>query len=96
MKNTYYLQKFETSLGNIVSQYVWSKDIEDGMWPKDVDGFVMTPYCEPIGQAPSVGKMSIEAVQADRKQRSTSHFKKDILPTLGKDEQRHFDNKYKK
>lgn len=96
MKNTYYSQKFLTVRGEIVSQYVWSKDIEDEMWPKDVDGFTMIPYSEPKGQAPSVGKMSTQAIQADRRVRSTQHFKKDILPTLGKDEQRHFSEKYKK
>lgn len=96
MKNTYYPQKFSTSSGSIVTKYIWTNDLEHGIWPKDDEGVTMTPYHEQIGQAPAVGKMSVQAVQADRKTRSTAHFKKDILPTLGKDEQRHFEQKYKK
>lgn len=95
MKNTYYPQKFEDSKGNIVTKYVWSQDIDNEIWPKDAEGYTMMPYYEQIQQAPRVGKMSVSQIQADRKQRSSQHFKKDILPTLGSDEQTHFKNKYK-
>lgn len=39
-------------------------------------------------------KLSKEEIKQDRKQRSTEHFKKEIFPTLPKDEQRHFTKKY--
>lgn len=38
-------------------------------------------------------KMTVDQVKRDRKQRSSEHFQKQILPTLGKDEQRHHRNK---
>lgn len=39
-------------------------------------------------------KMSKDQIVADRKARSTAHFKKEIFPTLGVDEQRHFIKKH--
>lgn len=47
-----------------------------------------------LSQKPNViVKMTLEEVKKDRKMRSSSHFQKEILPTLGKDEQRHHKNK---
>lgn len=39
-------------------------------------------------------KLSKEEIKQDRKNRSVDHFKKEIFPTLPKDEQRHFSKKY--
>lgn len=41
-------------------------------------------------------KMSSTQIKQDRQKRSDDHFKKDILPTLGRDEKRHFAKKYSK
>ena len=34
-------------------------------------------------------KLTTKQIQAERKQRSSTHFKKEVLPYLGKDEQIH-------
>lgn len=90
MKNTYYSQKFTNEQGEIVHKYVWSQDIDQQIYPSG-----LTPVFEEINEAPHVGKMTTAQIQADRKRRSSQHFKKEILPTLGSDEQKHFKNKYK-
>lgn len=46
-----------------------------------------------LGSA-SFSKMTKEQIVKDRKSRSTAHFKKEIFPTLGVDEQRHFIKKH--
>lgn len=90
MRNCYYQQKFKDPQGNIVYKYVWSQDINNQIYPSG-----LTPIFEQINEAPSVGKMTREQIQQDRQNRSRQHFKKDILPTLGDDEQKHFNNKSK-
>lgn len=90
MRNTYYLQKFHDLQNNIITKYVWSQDIGNSIYPEG-----LTPIFEQVQQAPHVGKMSTSQIQKDRQQRSSQHFKKDILPSLGSDEQTHFKNKYK-
>ena len=39
-------------------------------------------------------KMSKGEIKQDRKARSIEHFKKEVFPTLPRDEQRHFTKKY--
>ena len=61
----------------------------------DKDDYVCMQTGEPlklVGETMSghVGpKMTQEQIRVDRKARSTEHFKREIFPTLGKDEQRH-------
>lgn len=90
MRNQYYQQKFKDNDGNIVVKYVWSQDISNHIYPQG-----LTPVFDQVNEAPSVGKMTVSQIQIDRQKRSREHFKKDILPGLGKDEQRHFNNKSK-
>lgn len=90
MRNQYYQQKFEDSDGKIVVKYIWSQDISNQIYPQG-----LTPVFEEVQQAPMVGKMTVSQIQADRQKRSKEHFQKEIRPTLGKDEQIHFNNKYK-
>jgi len=89
-RNIYYNQQFTNSLGQIVSQYVWSRDMEKQIYPEG-----LTPYYEPINEAPMVSKMTVSQIQADRKIRSSKHFQKEILPSLGNDEKQHHTNKSK-
>lgn len=41
-------------------------------------------------------KMTRQQIQKERKERSSNHFKKEVLPTLGKDEKNHFKKKFSK
>lgn len=92
MKNQFYQQIFSDGLGNTVKKYVWSQDMDKGIFP---DGLL--PVYEERVETFVIGtKMTRSEIQADRKKRSTEHFKKDVLPTLGRDEQLHFKNKFNK
>jgi hypothetical protein len=42
------------------------------------------------------GQEKTKAIQKERKKRSTENFKKEIFPTLGKKDKKHFENKWKK
>lgn len=52
---------------------------------------IMGESCHSFGT-----KMNSSQIKADRQKRSDTHFQKEVLPTLGKDEQRHFAKKYPK
>lgn len=92
MKNQFYKQKFTNKDGEIVYKYVWSQDINNDIYPEG-----LTPIFEEKVETFVIGsKMTRQEIQIDRKKRSTEHFQKDVLPTLGRDEQMHFKNKFNK
>lgn len=94
-RKTCYPHKYLCSCGEIQKHYVWSDEIEEKKHKcdnKDCDkevGYDEIQFPEEV-KAPFVGKMGKEAIRNDRTDRRLNHFKKEILPTLGSDEQRHF------
>lgn len=97
-RDTLYEQKFQKNDGSTIEKYVWTSDMEKGNYPKDEDGNMMIPIFEEIVEGPLIitGKMSPQQVQKERQARSSQHFKKEILPTLGRDEKLHFGKKFNK
>lgn len=90
MKDTLYPQKFrDINTGEIVERYIWTSDLEKENYPEHLQ-----PYFEKVNEAPAVGKMTKQQIQSERRARSQNHFKKEVLPTLGKDEKRHFKKKF--
>lgn len=90
MRDTFYPQKFRNiNTNEITERYIWTSDLEKENYPEDLQ-----PYFEKVNEAPMVGKMTKDQIRTERKARSTNHFKKEVLPTLGSDEQRHFKKKF--
>lgn len=95
MKDTLYSQKFKNSEGEIVERWVWVSNMNKQIHPLDQDNKTpLTPIFEEIKEEsnfPTIitKKMTRQEIQAERRKRSSDHFKKEILPTLGKDEKIH-------
>lgn len=99
VKDTMYLQKFKDSEGKIVEKYIWVSDMEKENYPQDHNKQPLTPIFEeekPESIFPTIitgNKMSRQDIQIERRKRSSDHFKKEILPTLGRDERIHHKRK---
>ena len=95
MKDTLYSQKFRNSKGEIVEKWVWVSKMNREEYPLDQDNKTpLEPVFEEIKEEsnfPTIitKKMSRQEIQVERRKRSSDHFKKEILPTLGKDEKIH-------
>ena len=100
MKDTLYTQKFKTSSGKVIEKLVWISDMDKQNYPKDKQGNLLIPVFDDIPNESGItiitGKMSPQQVQKERLKRSSKHFKKEILPTLGVSEKIHFAKKYSK
>ena len=98
-KNTLYEQLFKKSDGSTIKKYVWTSDINKEIYPLDENNIPMEPIFPEYVEGPLIitgAKMTPQQVQVERKQRSSQHFKKEILPTLGRDEKLHFGQKFAK
>lgn len=97
MSNVLYNQKFRCSrCKEEVKVYVWTKDLEEGKLPvHEKCGKTLKIVEEPqTNESFSIGgKFKKGRNPIDARKRSTDHFKKEILPYLGRDEKRHFRKK---
>ena len=91
-KNTLYEQLFKKSDGYTIKKYVWTSDMDQEVYPQDENGVMMEPDFEEIRECGIIiiggAKMTPQQVQAERRARSSKHFKKEILPLL--DEMKNF------
>lgn len=102
-KDSMYMQKFictnKKCKDRHISQWVWLTEISNGMtYTHELCGSVLKPVFEQINQAPAIitGKHKLGRSPKEKAARQHKDFVKNILPTLDKQDQRHFVNKYKK
>lgn len=92
-KDTLYPQKFKNSKGEVITKHVWVSDMNKENYPLDEDNIPLTPIFEEVKESnfPTIitKKMTRQEIQIERRKRSSDHFKKEILPTLGRDEKIH-------
>lgn len=84
----------------VQKHYVWSDEIETKEHKCTCCDEVLKPsdlvFEEPKESFNIGGKMTGQQVRSERKARSTEHFKKDIMPTIGGKDRKHFEKKYGK
>lgn len=92
-------ERYRCSCGQVSKHYVWTSKMEGAIHscPQCKMGLTIEHLdIEEINEAPRVGKMTRDQIKADRKQRAQNHFKREVLPTLGKMERKHFGKKFGK
>lgn len=102
-KDLYYPQEYRCD--NIdcchrQKKYIWSSKRYEVEHECEKCGWTlnhMNEYESDVNDAFRVGtKMTKQQIKADRKKRSTEHFQKEVRPTLGGMDKRHFDRKFSK
>jgi hypothetical protein len=95
--DTYYPQAYRCSSCKKESKhYNWSSEREGALHKCTCGHYISSAdEIEQLTvQAPAIIiKMNMKQIKADRKKRSSAHHRREILPTLGKDEKRHFSKK---
>ena len=100
-RDRYYPQLYKCpSCGMVQEHYIWASQAEEAKHNCTSCGSEIRyteMYEEKVEKVyTGVGKMSIQAVQAERKKRSTDHFKKEVMPTLSRQDKKHFERKFSK
>lgn len=99
MADTYYKQDYQCSACGVISRhYIWASEGLEAIH-KCKCGAELNythEYEKPIVEAPMIKTptMNRAAVFADRKKRSTEHFKKEVLPTINKADRVKFAKKH--
>lgn len=99
-KDTYYPQAYRCdNCQQVQKHYIWASEADSVVhFCTNCEHALnyTNMYEEPIAQTfLHVGaKMKPNEIQKERKVRSRTHFKQEILPTLGQDERKHFAKKY--
>ncbi len=94
-----YNQEFQCNHCNHFSkQYIWESELDTKVIEcKECNEGILIPHFEEVVETFMIGtKMTKTQIKADRKKRSSDHFRKEVLPTLDKTEQKFYANKYKK
>lgn len=86
-----------TECDTVQKFYVWSDEIETKTHTCKCCRKTLNPsdlvFEQPKEFFNIGGKLTGQQIKAERKSRSTEHFKKDILPTLSKKDKSHFEKK---
>lgn len=93
--DSYYPQLFKCKCG-INKHYTWSSELYDKIC--DTCKKKMTPIFEAVNTTPTViiaSKHAKGRTPQEREKRRTDHFKKEVLPTLPKEDRAHFEKKFK-
>jgi hypothetical protein len=89
-RDTYYPQTFQCtrpSCGLLKKVYVWASQLSTKKIFCDCKSKTpMRIFIEDIQEGPMVRKMSKEEIKADRRARARSHFKREVLPYLSKED----------
>lgn len=93
--DTYYLQKFKCKCGTSTF-YTWLSQIDSHKCL--LCHKVYKPVFEKVNEAPAMiigSKHAKGRTPQEKEKRRTEHFKKEIMPTLAKEDRTHFENKFK-
>lgn len=99
MGDSYYPQTYKNYKGGIEKHYVWASNLKKAKFKSAVTGQTLTfkdVYDEPVVQSIAIKTPTkSRGHRAERKKRSTEHFKKEIYPSFGANstERKHFSKK---
>lgn len=99
-----YKEKYRCSQCGVKQEhFVWDNEIEktthkctNCQYELTYDNVVFITKTPPTSVPIILTKMTKQEIQVDRRKRSTEHFKKEILPTIGGKDRRHFERKFKR
>ena len=94
-KDTFYEQQFKSKCcKKTTKQYVWLSLIDEQVCSCNKKG-KLVPIFDDTEEAFTVinGKHKKGRTPKERYERRTKHFRKEILPTLGGDDRKHFEKK---